>query len=91
MKCEGERTYNRVVEAQRRAQEENRSRPSSAEGEGASRPAGVAVIGQNLELRMRHTKRRRRQREIQTVVSLDTGVPFTLGAYKFSDVIIRRK
>ena len=36
-----------------------------------ARPSEPARLGQNLELRMRRTKRRRRQREIQTVVSLD--------------------
>ena len=36
-----------------------------------ARPIEPARLGQNLELRMRRTKRRRRQREIQTVVSLD--------------------
>ena len=36
-----------------------------------ARPSEPARLGQNLELRMRSTKRRRRQQEIQTVVSLD--------------------
>ena len=35
------------------------------------RAGAPARLGQHLELRMRRTKRRRRQREIQTVVSLD--------------------